>query len=159
MSLSEVEQLITNNEHLAAIKRYQKLNKCSLPVAKSNVEHFRDTGVWPAEQVSSISELTEVEKLVQEEKMLEAIKLYRQLTSKNLALAKVDVEHFRDTGVWKQISDNPSQNREGRGLPNEHFQELAERQKKDSMFKGAMILLVVITAALIISTLVLLFSS
>ena len=159
MSLSEIENLIDKNEHVSAIKKYKEYTKCSLSVATSDVEYFQDHGSWPSkEQEPQHSyELTEVEKLVQVNKTINAIKLYRKITGRNLSQSKMEVEHFRDTNEWTFFVDGGSSEfKDGDSVSAQYFldkkREFQEWPKVSMAFKVSMVFFVLIMIALILSS-------
>ena len=158
MSLSEIEQLIAQKEHILAIKKYKELHNCTLPIAKSSVQHYRESGSWPSEDENDSSkDLIEVELLIREKKIVNAIKLYREITGKHLSQSKMEVEHFRDTGEWKQLSGGEtSEFKDGDSVPAQYFldkrKEMRKNPEMSKAFKASMILLVCISVSLIVSS-------
>ena len=69
----------------------------------------------------------------------------------------MEVEHFRDTGEWKQLSGGEtSEFKDGDSVPAQYFldkrKEMRKNPEMSKAFKASMILLVCISASLIVSS-------
>lgn len=95
-SPAEVQRLITAGKPIEAIKVYRKLTGLGLYDAKQAIDRISATGVWeaPAAAPPPPNDDEAVMALVRENKLIEAIKVYRERHGGDLAAAKQAVERL-----------------------------------------------------------------
>ena len=99
--LQNIEQRIAEGKKIQAIKLYREQVKTGLKEAKEAVDHFELTGSWaPISQGNNTEHDNEIESLIRQEKIIGAIKLYREQTGKSLPEAKDFVESL---DVYKEL--------------------------------------------------------
>jgi len=106
--LQNIEQRIAEGKKIQAIKLYREQVKTGLKEAKEAVDHFELTGSWaPISQGNNTEHDNEIESLIRQEKIIGAIKLYREQTGKSLPEAKDFIESL---DVYKELRLKPSNN-------------------------------------------------
>lgn len=94
-SPAEVQRLIAAGQEIEAIKVYRKLTGLGLYEAKQAVDRIRATGVWEAPPAAPPVPTDEsVLALVRTNKLIEAIKVYRELHGVDLPTAKQAVDRL-----------------------------------------------------------------
>ena len=94
-SPAEVQRLITAGKTIEAVKAYRLITGLGLYDAKQAVDRMRATGAWEAPaSTPSIPGDEAVMALVRENKLIEAIKVYRELHGGDLAAAKQAVDRL-----------------------------------------------------------------
>ena len=90
--LAELQALLDDGRKIEAIKRYREATGAGLAAAKEGVEALEKGESPSVEKVADSSLESEIVSLLQGEKKIEAIKLYRQRTGTGLKEAKDAVE-------------------------------------------------------------------
>ena len=94
-SQTEVQSLLAAGETIEAIKVYRLLTGQGLYEAKQAIERIKATGIWEAPAASAEPAAAAddaIAALVKEDKLIEAIKLYREKHGVDLVTAKNAVD-------------------------------------------------------------------
>ena len=122
--MKTVEELASSPQtKIRAIKLYKDLTKEDLASSKRAVEHFAEHGQWPSaespKEAAPELDLVKIEGLVAQDKMVKAIKLFRDSTGESLKTSKLTVEHFAKHGQWPSapIEDGSSGSIQNKDIP------------------------------------------
>ena len=103
-NLQKIEDLArAPNNKIRAIKLYRDTTGETLAVSKKAVEYFIEHGSWAATEATPSLNLNEIEKLISEKKIVQAIKLFRNSTNESLKTSKLTVEYFAEHGQWPPV--------------------------------------------------------
>ncbi|GAA4215048.1 ribosomal protein L7/L12 [Actinocatenispora rupis] len=96
--MAEVVRLARTDRKIQAIKLYRDLTHVGLKEAKDSVERLM-VGLPPGPAAVADERLAEVDALIAQDRLIQAIKVYREMTGASLKQAKYAVEARRDAGT------------------------------------------------------------